>query len=108
VTFTAQFFSEVAEVAAKLDQAAIEKRVEILAQAREQGGRVFVLGAGGGAANASHAVNDFRKLAAMEAYARTDNIAELTARTNDEAWSIVFEAWLRGSYLGARDVLFVL
>jgi len=75
---------------------------------RERGGRLFILGVGGSAANASHAVNDFRKIAGIEAYAPTDNVAELTARTNDEGWASVFAEWLRGSRLQARDCLFIL
>jgi D-sedoheptulose 7-phosphate isomerase len=108
VTSTSQFLTEVAQVAGALDATAIERCVEYLVQARDQNGRVFVLGVGGSAANASHAVNDFRKLANIEAYAPTDNIAELTARTNDEGWPTVFEAWLRGSHLRSSDVVFVL
>ena len=75
---------------------------------RERGGRLFILGVGGSAANASHAVNDFRKIAGIEAYAPTDNVSELTARTNDEGWASVFVEWLRGSRLGAKDCVFVL
>ena len=75
---------------------------------RERGGRLFILGVGGSAANASHAVNDFRKIAGIEAYAPTDNVSELTARTNDEGWASVFVEWLRGSRLNAKDCVFVL
>src|SRR5215475_2302703 len=79
----------------------------VLASTRARGGRLFFLGVGGSAGNCSHAVNDFRKLAGFEAYAPTDNVSELTARTNDEGWATVFEAWLRGSRLVAEDTLFV-
>jgi len=82
--------------------------VEVLADLRQSGGRLFLLGVGGSAANCSHAVNDFRKLAGIEAYAPTDNVSELTARTNDEGWSTVFAAWLKVSHLTKRDVLFVM
>jgi D-sedoheptulose 7-phosphate isomerase len=79
----------------------------LLAEVRESGGRLFILGVGGSAANASHAVNDFRKIVGLEAYAPTDNVSELTARTNDEGWATVFEAWLRGSRLRAADAVLV-
>jgi D-sedoheptulose 7-phosphate isomerase len=82
--------------------------VDILAETRERGGRLFVLGVGGSAANASHAVNDFRKIAGLEAYAPTDNVSELTARTNDEGWATVFQGWLAGSRLRREDLLLVL
>ena len=92
----------------KLDTAAIERVVAKLQEARRQNGRIFFLGVGGSAANASHAVNDFRKLCGFEAYSPTDNISELTARVNDEGWEDVFAQWLRGSRLNARDLVFVL
>lgn len=107
-TFTASFLTEVAQVAQQLDAVAIERCVELLAQMRERGGRLFILGVGGSAANAAHAVNDFRKLAHLEAYAPTDNVAELTARTNDDGWATVFDAWLRTSRLRAEDAVLVL
>ena len=91
-----------------LDRGEIERLVRVLAEARMQGGRLFVLGVGGSAANAGHAVNDFRKLAGLEAYAPTDNVAELTARVNDEGWETAFSAWLEGSRLKERDVILVL
>jgi D-sedoheptulose 7-phosphate isomerase len=106
--FVVSFLEEVAQVARSLDVAAIERCAALLAATRERGGRVFVLGVGGSAANASHAVNDFRKLANLEAYAPSDNIAELTARTNDEGWPTVFEAWLRTSRLHPEDLVMVL
>ncbi len=105
--FTQAFLAEAVEILNKLDVAAIEKTVDILVQTREQGGRLFMLGVGGSAANASHAVNDFRKIVGIETYAPTDNVSELTARTNDEGWASVFRAWLEGSHLNAKDCIFV-
>jgi D-sedoheptulose 7-phosphate isomerase len=105
--FSASFLAEVQEIARQLDAAAIEKMVALLAQVRQRSGRLFVLGVGGSAANASHAVNDFRKLAGIETYAPTDNVSELTARVNDEGWPTVFVAWLRVSHLQARDAVLV-
>jgi D-sedoheptulose 7-phosphate isomerase len=107
MTFSEQFLGEAAEVLRQVDCAAIEDVARVLADVRERGGRLFILGVGGSAANASHAVNDFRKLAEFEAYAPTDNVSELTARTNDEGWATVFEAWLRGSRLQAGDGVLV-
>ena len=107
MSFTRQFLAEATEILARLDDAAIERIVALLASARDTGGRLFILGVGGSAANASHAVNDFRKIAGMEAYAPTDNVSELTARTNDEGWNSVFESWLRVSRLNAKDILLV-
>jgi D-sedoheptulose 7-phosphate isomerase len=106
--FAARFLSEVQEIASKLDHAAIERMAAALVRVREQAGRLFILGVGGSAANASHAVNDFRKLVGIEAYAPTDNAAELTARTNDEGWPTVFSAWLQVSRLGPRDAVLIL
>ena len=94
--FVHDYLAEATEILQKLDAAAIERMAEILEQTRTRGGRLFVLGVGGSAANASHAVNDFRKIVGIEAYAPTDNVSELTARTNDEGWAGVFENWLRG------------
>jgi D-sedoheptulose 7-phosphate isomerase len=105
--FCRRYLLEVQEIAAQLDIAAIKKTVAILAGTRSNGGRLFILGVGGSAANASHAVNDFRKIAGLEAYAPTDNVSELTARTNDEGWAGVFEAWLRVSRLRAEDCILV-
>jgi len=99
---------ETAEVTARINPADCEKCVAELRALRDRGGRLFILGVGGSAANASHAVNDFRKIAAIEAYAPTDNVAELTARINDEGWASVFVEWLRGSRLNAKDCVFVL
>lgn len=107
LTFIREYLSEVRKIAGSLDTGEIERAVAILAQTRQRGGRLFILGVGGSAANASHAVNDFRKIAGMEAYAPTDNVAELTARTNDHGWATVFETWLAGSKLRAEDTLLV-
>ena len=108
MTFTEQFLGEAAEILKQIDAAAVERLAATLAECRAGGGRLFILGVGGSAANASHAVNDFRKICGMEAYAPTDNVSELTARTNDEGWAGVFEGWLRVSRLGARDALLIL
>ena len=105
--FVRAYLAETAHIAAAIDASAIERVASALARVRAQGGRLFFLGIGGGAAHASHAVNDFRKLAGFEAYAPTDNVAELTARTNDEGWDTVFAAWLRGSRLRPDDAVFV-
>lgn len=106
--FSQQFLTEVQQIAAGLDIQQIDKCVSILAQTRANGGRLFILGVGGSAANASHAVNDFRKIVGIEAYAPTDNVSELTARTNDEGWATVFVAWLRVSRLKPNDCLLIL
>jgi D-sedoheptulose 7-phosphate isomerase len=107
MTFSQQFLKEASDIAGRLDQEAIEKVVEILASTRANGGRLFILGVGGSAGNASHAVNDFRKITGIEAYAPTDNVSELTARTNDEGWPSVFEGWLKVSHLRKEDTLLV-
>jgi D-sedoheptulose 7-phosphate isomerase len=107
MSYSEQHLRETAEVVTKLDVAACEKAVALLADVRSRGGRLFILGVGGSAANASHAVNDFRKIAGMECYAPTDNVSELTARTNDEGWTSVFVEWLKGSRLTAKDALLV-
>jgi D-sedoheptulose 7-phosphate isomerase len=107
-SFSGRFLDEARRVCEQLDVEAIERAVTLLAAVRERGGRLFILGVGGSAANASHAVNDFRKLCGFEAYAPTDNVSELTARTNDEGWATVFEAWLAGSRLRPADGLLVL
>ncbi len=106
--FVNEYMQEVGRVASQVDGASTEKMVRILQQTRANHGRVFILGVGGSAANASHAVNDFRKLCGMEAYAPTDNASELTARTNDIGWDSVFADWLKGSRLGEQDCVFVL
>jgi dTDP-glucose pyrophosphorylase len=107
MSFTRQFLSEAREIIDRLDEDQIERTAALLAETRSRGGRLFILGVGGSAANASHAVNDFRKIAGLEAYAPTDNVSELTARTNDEGWATVFESWLRGSRLRREDTLLV-
>jgi D-sedoheptulose 7-phosphate isomerase len=108
VSYSDTYLAEVTQIVARLDRGAIERLVELLVALRQRGGRLFFLGVGGSAANASHAVNDFRKIAGIEAYSPTDNVSELTARVNDETWESVFAAWLRGSRLGKRDMVFVL
>ncbi len=108
MTYTQQHLQEVAEIIERLDSEAIERVARTLADVRARGGRLFFLGVGGSAGNCSHAVNDFRKLAGFEAYAPTDNVSELTARTNDEGWETVFVAWLQGSRLRREDGIFVL
>jgi D-sedoheptulose 7-phosphate isomerase len=107
MNFTQQYLEETRKVVSGLDAAAIERVVDELARLRERGGRLFILGVGGSAANASHAVNDFRKICGFEAYAPTDNVSELTARTNDEGWPSIFAEWLKGSRLGAQDGLLI-
>ncbi len=108
MSYTTDFLAEATEIIARLDRTAIDRMVELLARGRDRNGRLFILGVGGSAANASHAVNDFRKIAGMEAYAPTDNVSELTARINDDGWDTAFAAWLRGSRLGPADVVLVL
>src|SRR6188472_2885261 len=108
MNYSKQHLREVSEIVAKVEPALCEKAVELLAAVRARGGRLFILGVGGSAGNCSHAVNDFRKLAAIEAYAPTDNVSELTARTNDEGWDTVFAAWLQVSHLSPKDVIFVM
>lgn len=108
MNYSEQHLRETAEVVAQLDVAACEKAVALLADVRSRGGRLFILGVGGSAANASHAVNDFRKIAGIECYAPTDNVSELTARTNDDGWTTVFVEWLKGSHLTDKDALMVL
>lgn len=105
--YSQQYLAEASRIVAQLDTAAIERMADLLADLRARGGRLFFLGVGGSAANCSHAVNDFRKLVGIEAYAPTDNVSELTARTNDEGWSSVFVGWLRTSRLRATDMLFI-
>jgi len=107
MSYTRQHLDETIAVINALDAAAIERLAATLAAVRERGGRLFFLGVGGSAGNAGHAVNDFRKLAGFEAYAPTDNVSELTARTNDEGWETVFVAWLKGSRLTRADAVFV-
>jgi D-sedoheptulose 7-phosphate isomerase len=108
MSYAETYLQEAAEIIRRLDTAAIEKVAALLARVKADGGRVFFLGVGGSAANCSHAVNDFRKIVGLECYAPTDNVAELTARTNDEGWESVFAGWLKISRLSARDALFIL
>ncbi len=107
MTFSHGFLEGVASIARQIDEAAIERMATEIGRIRERGGRLFFLGVGGGAGHASHAVNDFRKIAGVECYAPTDNVSELTARINDEGWDTSFSAWLEGSHLDARDGVFV-
>ena len=106
--FSQQYLDEVQRITSQLDTGMIERMASLLASIREQGGRLFILGVGGSAANASHAVNDFRKIVGLETYAPTDNVSELTARTNDEGWATVFENWLKVSRLRPQDGILVL
>lgn len=108
MTFTEQHIAESIRILQLIDIEAIDRTASLLADTRERGGRLFFLGVGGSAGNASHAVNDFRKLAGIETYTPTDNVSELTARTNDEGWATVFVEWLRCSRLTPRDLVFVL
>src|SRR6202789_2615583 len=108
MTFTEDFLKEVQVVTQELDAKAIDAVVEMLLAIRERGGRLFILGVGGSAGNASHAVNDFRKICGLECYAPTDNVSELTARTNDEGWATIFAEWLKGSHLSKKDGVLVL
>jgi D-sedoheptulose 7-phosphate isomerase len=106
-TFTAQYLAEATAAIALLDHDVIERMAEHLAAVRERNGRLFILGVGGGAGHASHAVNDFRKIGGIESYAPSDNVSELTARTNDEGWDTTYEEWLKGSRLKKGDLILV-
>jgi D-sedoheptulose 7-phosphate isomerase len=108
MSYSKEHLHESIEITKAIDPEIVEKIVDLLSDVKSSGGRLFVLGVGGSAANASHAVNDFRKLAGIETYAPTDNVAELTARTNDEGWQTVFSGWLRVSKLNSKDCLFIL
>src|SRR5438094_8834471 len=105
--FIVSYLHEAKQIIDRLDRAAIGRMLDLLEQTRARGGRLFVLGVGGSAAHASHAVNDFRKLCGFEAYAPTDNVSELTARVNDEGWDGAFSAWLEGSRVAARDAILI-
>lgn len=107
MTYAQQHLNEAVEIIKKMDVAAIEKMVDLLVAVKNGGGRIFFLGVGGSAGNCSHAVNDFRKIVGIESYAPTDNVSELTARTNDEGWASVFVEWLKTSKLSARDMVFI-
>jgi D-sedoheptulose 7-phosphate isomerase len=106
--FVKQYFDEVMQVTEAIDRDAVCRVIDLLVDVRASGGRLFILGVGGSAGNASHAVNDFRKIVGMEAYAPTDNVSELTARINDDGWDTSFANWLQASRLGERDCIFVL
>ena len=107
MSYALQHLKEAAEILKKIDEAAIEKMADLLATVKADGGRIFFLGVGGSAGNCSHAVNDFRKIVGIECYAPTDNVSELTARTNDDGWASVFVEWLKVSKLIAKDALFI-
>ncbi len=107
MSFGRKFLDDVGTIASRIDVSVIDRMAALLAEVRARGGRVFFLGVGGGAGHASHAVNDFRKLAGIECYTPTDNVSELTARINDEGWDTSFAAWLEGSRLSAKDAIFV-
>jgi D-sedoheptulose 7-phosphate isomerase len=107
MSYAREHLQEAAEIIARMDDRAIESMAEILAGIKQQAGRIFFLGVGGSAGNCSHAVNDFRKIVGIESYAPTDNVSELTARTNDEGWASVFVEWLRVSRVTPRDAIFV-
>lgn len=107
MNFSQQFLAEAMQVIERLDSNAIESMVDILAETKAQEGRLFILGVGGSAGNASHAVNDFRKIVGIESYAPTDNVSELTARTNDEGWATIFDSWLKISHLKATDTILI-
>lgn len=108
MSYSIQHLKETADIVAQINADDCEKCAQELVDVRARGGRLFILGAGGSAANASHAVNDFRKIAGIECYAPTDNVSELTARTNDDGWASVYVEWLRGSRLNAKDCLLIL
>ena len=107
MSYSKQHLTEAIDIIKKIDANAIEKIADVLANVKEQGGRIFFLGVGGSAGNCSHAVNDFRKIAGIESYAPTDNVSELTARTNDEGWATIFAEWLKISKLSPKDMLFI-
>lgn len=108
MSYAQQHLKEAGEIIAQLDAHAIERMADVISVVKQDGGRVFFLGVGGSAGNCSHAVNDFRKIVGVESYAPTDNVSELTARTNDEGWSTIFVEWLKTSKLSPKDVLFIL
>ena len=107
MSYSEEHLKEVIEITKRIDAAAVEKMVKIIADVRKNNGRMFFLGVGGSAGNSNHAVNDFRKIAGIEAYTPTDNVSELTARTNDEGWHTVFASWLKTSRLNKNDALFI-
>jgi D-sedoheptulose 7-phosphate isomerase len=107
MTYAQQHLNESMDIIKKIDVASIEKMADLLATVKSEGGRIFFLGVGGSAGNCSHAVNDFRKIVGIECYAPTDNVSELTARTNDDGWASVFVEWLKVSKIVAKDALFI-
>ena len=107
MTYAQKHISETIEIASNIDVSAIEKMADLLAQVKAEDGRIFFLGVGGSAGNCGHAVNDFRKIVGIEAYAPTDNVSELTARTNDEGWATIFSEWLKVSKLRSKDAVFI-
>jgi D-sedoheptulose 7-phosphate isomerase len=107
VDYVAQYIEEAQQILRQIDRGAVERTVDLLVRLRERGGRLFILGVGGGAGHASHAVNDFRKICGIESYSPTDNVSELTARINDDGWETSFASWLRGSRLSSSDMIFV-
>jgi D-sedoheptulose 7-phosphate isomerase len=107
MTYTEQYLDEAAEILTQLDRDAVERMVDLLVNVRQQGGRLFVLGVGGGAGHASHAVCDFRKIGGIEAYTPSDNVSELTARINDDGWDTAYANWLRGSRISLKDLVLV-
>ncbi len=107
MNYSQQYIGELISIAQSLDTNAIEKMAEVISSVRERGGRLFFLGVGGGAGHASHAVNDFRKIAGIESYSPTDNVSELTARINDDGWDTSYSNWLKGSKLNSKDCIFV-
>jgi D-sedoheptulose 7-phosphate isomerase len=107
MSYSKKHLTEAVEIISKIDSDAIEKMAELIAKVKKDDGRIFFLGVGGSAGNCSHAVNDFRKIVGIESYAPTDNVSELTARTNDEGWATIFVEWLKTSKLNAKDMLFI-
>jgi D-sedoheptulose 7-phosphate isomerase len=107
MSYVAQYFQEATKILSLVDQSAVERTADLLFELRERSGRLFLLGVGGGAGHASHAVCDFRKIAQIEAYAPSDNVSELTARVNDDGWDTCYANWLRGSRLNEADMVFV-
>jgi D-sedoheptulose 7-phosphate isomerase len=105
--YVSRYLKEVAEIAGKIDQQQVERIIDVLIETRQSNGRLFILGVGGGAGNATHAVNDFRKIANIESYTPTDNVSELTARVNDDGWDTSYARWLQGSRLRKGDTLLV-
>src|SRR5690348_12009073 len=108
MSYSQQHLNEAVDIIKQMDVGAIEEVADLLATVKQDGGRLFFLGVGGSAGNCSHAVNDFRKIVGIEAYAPTDNVSELTARTNDEGWETVFSEWLKVSRLNSKDAVFVM